>query len=126
MTEEWLERQDGPDGQFCLLLNRVPYDRQRMIEVGTAGARTVRDNQDACLRGMLWEASVKDALTGELTDAIDRAGAEVIQPWRERAVVLYNEWYRKAYPGPKGSSRTDSRTPSSGKTPKASVTSAAG
>jgi hypothetical protein len=119
----YTERQEGPDGQHCDLLTRVPYDRQRMIETAMSRARTVRDQQDAALRGLLWEASVKDTLTGEMTSDVDRAGAEVIQPWRERAVELYNEWYAVAFPGPKGFSRTASRTPPSGKTRAPSETS---
>lgn len=121
--ENYLERQDGPDGQFCELLTRVPYDRQRVIEVALAGSRSTLDRMDAALRAMLWTCSVKDALTGEVTDDIVKAGAEVVQPWRIRAMELYNDWYKAAMPGPKGSARTDSRTPPSGKTPKPSATS---
>jgi hypothetical protein len=124
MTEEWLERQEGPDGQFCELLTRVPYDRQRMIERGIFDARSEADGQDAVLRGLLWTMSVRDTLTGEMTDDIGKAAANVIEPWRERAVELYNAWYETAMPGPKGSSRTASRTRTSGKPTKPSETSA--
>jgi hypothetical protein len=113
---EYLERQEGPDGNTCELLTRVPYDRQRMIEQGLARARDNRDQMDACLRGLLWSCDVVDVLTGEKTQDIDRAGAEIVQPWRKRAVDIYNGWYAEAFPGPKGSSRTGSRTPRSGKT----------
>jgi hypothetical protein len=123
MNESYLERQEGPDGQWCDLLNRVPYDRQRMIETGLVNARSSRDQMDAALRGMFWRCSVRDALTGEITDDLNRAGAEVVQPWRMRAMELYNDWYRDAFPGPKGSSRTASPTPPTG-SPAASETSA--
>lgn len=117
MTEEWLERQEGPDGQWCDLLKRVPYDRQRIIEVALTTARSVRDMDDAALRGMLWRCSVKDTLTGEVSQDIGDAGAEVVEPWRKRAQELYNAWFKTAFPGPKGSSRTGSQTRRSGKTP---------
>lgn len=126
MSEEWLERQEGPEGQWCDLLKRVPYDRQRMIEVGMRGGRSGADTMDAVLTGMLWECKVKDALTGEMTTDIQRAGAEIVQPWRTRAVELYNAWYAEAMPGPKGSPRTGSRTPRSGKKTPASATSERG
>ena len=113
---EYLERQEGPDGQHCDLLTRVPYDRQRMIEMAFARARSDVDRLDACFRGLLWgDAVVKDALTGEQTADYDRAPAEVIQPWRIRAGELYNTWFAVAFPGPKGSTRTGRRTGSSAK-----------
>lgn len=115
MSEEWLERQEGPDGQWCDLLNRVPYDRQRIIEIELSKARSVRDMDDAALRGMLWACSVKNTLTGEQSEDISVASAAVVEPWRKRAQELYNDWYKTAFPGPKGSSRTGSRTQPSGK-----------
>lgn len=122
---EYLERQEGPDGQHCDLLNRVPYDRQRMIETAMIDAKTARDMADAAFRGLLWTehepAKVKDALTGEWSEDVDRAGAEVIEPWRNRAVELYNRWHKDAFPGPKGSPRTADRTRPSGRTAKASA-----
>lgn len=124
MTEEWLERQEGPEGQWCDLLKRVPYDRQRMIEVGLRDGRNALDAQDAALRGMLWACSVRDTLTGAMVDDIERAGAEVVQPWRLRAMELYNDWYKVAMPGPKGSARTVNRTQTSGKTSAPSETGA--
>jgi hypothetical protein len=123
---DYIERQDGPDGQFCELLTRIPYDRHRMIEKALFDARSELDARDAALRGLLWSVSVKDALTGAETADIDKAGAEVIEPWRKRAVELYNAWYESAFPGPKGSSRTASRTRTTGKTDRASETSAPG
>jgi hypothetical protein len=87
-----------------------------MIETGLARADNVRDQQDACLRGLMESCSVLDVDTGERTANIGKASAAVVQPWRERAVDIYNEWYKEAFPGPKGSSRTGSRTPRSGKT----------
>lgn len=110
MSEEWLERQEGPDGQWCDLLKRVPYDRQRLIEMAMDRSRSVRDQQDSALRGMLWACQVRDVLTGDTTDDIDKASGEVVVPWRERAIVLANEWWKAAMPGPKGSSGTASRT----------------
>ncbi len=124
MTEEWLERQEGPDGQYADLLTRVPYDRQRAIEISLGRFQSELDQQDAALRGLLWEASVKDTLTGETTDDIGRAGAEVIQPWRIRAMELYNAWYKAAMPGPKGSAGTGHRTRRSGRKTSPSETSA--
>lgn len=112
---DYLEKQDGPDGQTCELLTRIPYDRHRMIEKAFFEAKSEVDAQDALLRGMLWSASVKDTLTGETTDDIGRAATEVIDPWRQRAVELYNAWYAVAFPGPKGSSRTAYRIRTSAK-----------
>lgn len=124
---EYVEHQDGPEGQFCDLLTRLPYDRQRMIEIALASAKTQRDMEDAALRGLLWSASVKHSLTGEMTDEFSVGAAEVIDPWRKRAVVLYNAWYEQAMPGPKGSTRKPgSLIQRSGKTAKASATSGRG
>jgi len=126
MDNDYTERQEGPDGQYCYLLTRVPYDVQRMIEAGMAVARTNNDRLDACFRGLLWgERNVKDTLTGEMTDDVDRAAAEVIQPWRVRAAELYNDWWKQAFPGPKGSPRKGSPTQSSGKAQPPSETSEA-
>ncbi len=108
MSEEWLERQEGPDGQYCDLLNRLPYDRERMVEQGMFKAESQLDGQDAVLRALAWSVSVKDALTGKTTNDLDRAAAEVIDPWRKRAVELYNAWYLVAFPGPKGLTPTES------------------
>lgn len=121
---EYVEHQEGPDGQYCDLLTRVPYPRQRVIEIAMSQARTTVDAMDAAFQGMLWSCSVKDALTGEMTDDVDQAGAEVVQPWRVRAMELYNAWFKEAMPGPKGTSRTGSRTPRSGSKTKARATSA--
>jgi hypothetical protein len=41
-----------------------------------------------------------------MTTDVGRAAAEVIKPWRERAVQLYTDWYAQAFPGPKESTRT--------------------
>ncbi len=118
MTEEWLERQEGPNGQYCDLLTRLPYERQRMIEALPPTTRPA-DIKDACLRALLWEAQVTDTLTGQMTGNIDRAAAQVIAPWRERAVELYNAWYAEAFPGPKDSTgKTGSQTPTTGRTSK--------
>jgi hypothetical protein len=122
---DYLEKQEGPDGQTCELLTRLPYDRSRMIERGMFDAKSELDAKDAVLRGMIWTCSVVDTLTGETTDDIDKAAAEVIDPWRDRAVELYNAWYKVSHPGPKGSSKTASRTRTSGKK-EASGTSASG
>lgn len=131
MSEEWLERQEGPDGQWCDLLTRIPYGVERRVEIGLSFARSQRDQMDAVLRALIAEdrdekprCSVKDALTGEVCDDINRAAAEVIQPWRVRAMELYNAWFKAAMPGPKGSSRTGNRTPTSGKAKRASTTGA--
>lgn len=124
---EYLEHQEGPDGQHCDLLNRVPYDNQRKVEAAFAWARSPNDRLDAALRGMLWTPAdvdeyhvgckprVKHMLTGEITDDLGAAGTDVVQPWRVRASELYNAWSEIAFPGPKGSSRTGNRTPTSGK-----------
>lgn len=120
---DWIERQEGPDGQWCDLATRVGYGAQRRIEVTLALARTGTDAADAALRALVEGCSVKDVFTGELTADIDRASAEVVEPWRRRAMELYNAWYKDAHPGPKGSSRTASQTPTSGKTKPASETS---
>ena len=121
---DYTETLEGSDGQTCELLTRVPYDRQRMIERGMFEAKSELDAQDIVFHGLLWTAKVNDALTGEPTEDVDKAGAEVIDPWRQRAVELYNAWYAVAFPGPKGSSRTASRTRTSGKTAAPSETSA--
>jgi len=97
-----------------------------MIEIGLREATTTADAMDAALRALLAECSVRDADTGEMVHDIEKAGAEVVQPWRVRAMELYNAWHKDAFPGPKGSPRTGSRTPSSGKTPRASATSGHG
>lgn len=76
-----------------------------------ARARTTNDQADACFRGLLWSIKARDILTGEMTDDPDAdIAAEVIQPWRMRAVDIYNEWYAAAFPGPKGSTGTGRRT----------------
>lgn len=123
---EYVEHQEGPDGQYCDLLTRVPYDRQRMIEIALRDGQTNGDAMDAILRGMMWECSVKNDLTGEMSDRVEWAGSAVVQPWRLRAVELYNAWYKVAFPGPKGLPRTGSPTRTSGKTGKASATSGRG
>jgi hypothetical protein len=122
-VNNYTEHQEGPDGQSCELLTRIPYDRQRMIETAMYRARSNVDRLDAAFRALLWSATVKDVLTGETTDDVDRAAAEVIQPWRVRAVELYNDWFKAAYPGPKGSSGTGRRTRSGAKTAPPSETS---
>lgn len=107
---EFLETLEGPDGQKCRLLTRVPYDRQRIIERLMASARSNADRSDAALQGLLWDCTVTDYLTGKETQDIGAASAAVIEPWRIRAVDLYNAWYAEAMPGPKGSTRTAPRT----------------
>ncbi len=66
MTEEWLERQEGPNGQYCDLLTRLPYERQRMIEALPPTSRPA-DIKDVVLRALLWDAKVNDTLTGQPT-----------------------------------------------------------
>lgn len=122
MSEEWLERQEGPEGQWCDLATRVGYGAQRRIEIALARAQNATDMSDVALRGLLEGCSVKDVFTGEPTEDIDRASAEVVEPWRRRAMELYNAWYKDAHPGPKGSSRTARQTKSSGKQMQASAT----
>jgi hypothetical protein len=101
ISPEFLERLEEPDGDLCVLLNRVPYDRQRVIEIALAEARSTADRLDAALRGMLWEAKVKDYLTGEATDDPARANTAHVFKWRLRAMELYNAWYAEAFPDPK-------------------------
>ena len=113
---EYVEHQEGPDGQWCDLLIRIPYENQRVIEIGMSHARSNNDRLDAIFQGMLKGCEVKDYLTGEPSDDPMKAATEVIQPWRERAMELYNAWSAVAFPGPKGSPRKPgNRTPTSGK-----------
>jgi hypothetical protein len=88
-----------------------------MIETSLTTKSSPRDIEDVCLRALWWDGKVKDTLTGDMTADVGRAAPEVITPWRERAVALYTTWYGEAFPGPKGSSRTASRTPNSEKAP---------
>lgn len=131
----YLEHQEGPDGQHLDLLNRVLYDRQRVIEIGLRNARNTLDEYDAALRGMAWTAAdvseykvgcvpaVRHLLTDDMTEDLGKASAAVIQPWRVRASELYNEWYQATIPGPKGSTRKPgSPIPTSGKSTKAHAT----
>ena len=124
MANDYTERQEGPDGQYCDLLTRVPYANQRMIEIGLSYARTNADRMDAALRGLLVGCSVLHELTRERSDDLNDAAAEVVVPWRVRAMDLYNAWYKQAFPGPKETSRTDQSTPPSGKKTPRSATGA--
>lgn len=120
---EYLEHQEGPDGQCCDLLTRVPYERQRALEINLRNGRNAQDQDDAALRAFLWRAAdvdeyhvgckpnVKHDLTGDFTDDLGKASLAVIQPWRERASELYNAWFEAAMPSQKkGSGRTGRST----------------
>jgi len=123
---DYLERQEGPDGQYCDLLTRIPYDRQRTLELWLSRARSKNDQMDAALHALLWTdyapAKGKHVLTGEWTDDVGMAGAEIVEKWRERAMELYNDWFAAAMPGPKESTRTGRRTGISVKSAEASET----
>ena len=77
------------------------------------------------LRASLWEAKLKHALTGADIDAsqFGMAKDSVVKELRDHAVVNYIAWFDEAYAGPKGSSETDSPTPTS-ENPEPSATSA--
>lgn len=109
----YVERQEGPDGQYCLLLNRVPYDVALAIDMVIDVERSTSRRADAILRNLTWECRVKDYLTGEMTADVGQADPYMVLEWRNRAVELWNEWRKAAKPGPKGSSRTASQTPPS-------------
>ena len=119
---EYTERLEGPDGQFCVLLTRLPYERALLVERESIRESNLSVFANACLRAHLWEASVTDYLTGEdAGDDFMRGAPEVITPWRERAVQLYVEWRKIAFPGPKGSPRTGRRTRSGDRAPSATT-----
>lgn len=107
MNDAYTERLEGPDGQYIVLLTRLPYERAFQVEQwAVKPGSTLADFAHGCLHAMLWEAKVKDYLTDEdAGDDVDRGAPEVIGPWRERAVELYIEWKNAAFPAPKGSRR---------------------
>ena len=110
IVNTYTERQEGPDGQYCVLLTRVPYDRWLLIEAESHRDRNPATFTDVIFRALLEEASVKNYLTGEDDFDVARADPALVTKWRERAFELYFEWKKAAMPGPKGTSGTGSRT----------------
>lgn len=108
----YTEKQEGPDGQYCVLLTRVPYDIALDVDVVVETERAPSRRADAILRGLTWECSVINYLTGERTSDVGAADPYLVLEWRNRAVELWHEWKKVAAPGPKGSARTGSQTPS--------------
>lgn len=117
ISPEYLERLEGPNGQTGTLLKRLPYDRAHTIEATVELEPTLARKKDIILREMLWEYQVDDYLTGARGANIDDADPALIAEWREKAVELYVEWKKQAFPtAKKGSSRTDRRrTPTTSK-----------
>lgn len=115
MAEGYTKRFEGPDGQYVVLLTRLPYDRALQVEEAFATEPTAGKRADAVLRALLWDASVKDYLTDEVTADINAANPALIADWRDEATVLYLAWRKEAFPGPKGSSKTGRSTPPSSK-----------
>jgi hypothetical protein len=70
---------------------------------------------EAVTRAHLWEASLKDYLTGAHLGAEEfgKADPRVTDAIQVQAFVLYVAWASEAYPGPKGSSGTEPQTPTS-------------
>ena len=122
---DWLEDLTLPDGQYAKLLKRLPNERAMAINTAVARERAVRDGglipvwdpvfADAVAKAVLWEARLKDYLTGNWVDANEygKADPRVSEKIQVRAIELYVEWYREAYAGPKDSSETGLPTPPS-------------
>ena len=117
----YTERLELPDGQWAVLLTRLPADRYQMVRVAAAREQDARKRPlkqgdpifvAAVRDAFLWECSVKDYLTGEITNDIDRADPSISDQIEIKSMVLWIAWRSAAEPGPKGSSPTDNRTPS--------------
>ena len=115
--ESYLEKLEEPDGQFIVLLNRLPYDIAHMIEAGFERERDPGRRADIVLRAALWECEVKHYLTGKDSVYIGDADPALVGKWRDRAVELYLAWKKEAMPGPKGSTRKPGSRTRTGKNP---------
>jgi hypothetical protein len=110
---DYTERLELPDGQWAVLLTRLPYNRAHRIRTQASHDSTIVAFADACVRAFLWEASLTDSLTGEQglgADEFDRAADEVVSAIGKRALELHHEWRIVAYPGPKGSTSKGDRS----------------
>lgn len=118
----YTERLDLGEGQWAVLLTRLPADREHQVRLATTRERDQR--KSLSLRGlsdpafiqivrdaMLWECQVKDYLTGNDTSDIGKADPKVSDQVGLKAVELYVLWYAEANPGPKGSPGTANQTP---------------
>lgn len=126
----YTERLELPDGQWAVLLTRLPADRYQMVRVAVAREQDTRKRGlkqgdpifvAAVRDAFLWECSVKDYLTGALSTDVNDADPKVADAIEMKALALWIDWRQAAEPGPKGSS-TDDQTPSGGKTVEASAT----
>lgn len=129
----YTERLDLGEGQWAVLLTRLPAEREQRIRVFAARERDQRKSNS--LRGlsdpafieivrdaMLWECQVKDYLTGDMTSDIGKASPAISDEVGLKAIELYVLWYSEAYAGPKGSAGAASPTPSGEKTDSPSET----
>lgn len=117
----YTERMELPDGQWAVLLTRLPTDRYQMVRVAAAREQDTRKRAlktadpvfvAAVRDAFLWECQVKNYLTGEWTDQITAADPKVSDAVEIKALELWIAWRTDALPGPKGSSPTDKSTPS--------------
>lgn len=117
----YTERLELPDGQWAVLLTRLPAARYQMVRVAAAREQDMRKRAlktadpvfiAAVRDAFLWECQVKNYLTGEWTDAITAADPKVSDAVEMKALELWIAWRTDAEPGPKGSSPTDASTPS--------------
>lgn len=116
----YTERLELPDGQWAVLLTRLPADRAQMVRFAIAREQDTRRKNlrgddpvfiEAVTKAVLLECSVKDYLTGETVTDIAKADPRVSDAIQAKAFVLYVAWSTDAYPGPKDSTGTDSQTP---------------
>lgn len=129
----YIERMELGEGQWATLLTRLPADRAQRIRVALVREQDERAKTialtdpifaEAVRDAVLWECSVKDYLTGEITSDINRADPRISDEVEVKALELYIAWSVEAYPGPKGRSRTDAPTRTSKKAASTSGTSA--
>lgn len=116
----YTERLELPEGQWAVLLTRLPADRAQMVRVGIAREQDMRKKSlrvgdpvfvVSVRDAVLWECSVKNYLTDELVNDISKADPRVSDAVELKALELYATWYAEAYGGPKEPSPTDASTP---------------
>lgn len=98
----YTKRLEGPDGQYIVLLTRVPYDNALAIEEAFSVSRAVGKRADAVMRNLVVDCEVRDYLSDERTDDVGRADPFLMAEWRDQAIELYLQWRKDAMPGPKG------------------------
>ena len=122
--ENYLERLQLPDGQWASLLTRLPADRARVVRSAAQQFMRTKDQPtwiDAVCQAVLWEAHLKDYLTGEWTDDYGAADPRVVDQIQARAFILYSVWAREAFPKGKAAAEpaTNEKPPSDASPPSA-------